>query len=146
MKKFISFLIVLPLLASISSCNGEGSEGEDINSDSLFIDTLVIDSLINPIDTVKVDSAGYINEEAALTSQIEKTYGVQWDFCDCIVKNDSIEKALMATNDDAVADKIFARSEVVDQHCKEILTTQNTTPDERAAHERKVKRCLKNAK
>jgi hypothetical protein len=30
--------------------------------------------------------------------------------------------------------------------CKEFLTTPNTTPEEREAHELKVKRCLKNGR
>ena len=40
---------------------------------------------------------------------------------------------------------IFARWDIIDQHCKELTTAPNTTPDERSKYARKVKRCLKNA-
>ncbi len=139
------FLALLPLLSFVS-CNGSGGTSEDLLTDSLAIDTTLLDSTLNALDTVTLDSAGYIDETAALTTQIEKVYGQQWDFCDCVVKNDSIEKAIFATDDDAQLDLILARMEVVDQHCKELLTTPNTTPDDRAKHERKVNRCLKDAK
>lgn len=145
MKRSAYFIFLIPLLSFVS-CNGGGDSLDDSLSDTLLIDTSLIDTTINPIDTVKVDSAGYIDESSALTTQIEKVYGAQWDFCDCVVKNDSIEKAIFATDDDAQLDLILARMEVVDQHCKGLLTTANTTPDDRAKHERKVKRCLKDAK
>ena len=137
-------ILLLITLFSLVSCNRDvGAIDETIGEQ---IDTVLIDSTLNPIDTVQLDSAGYIDESAALATQIEKVYGEQWDFCDCVVKNDSIEKAIFATDDDAQLDLILARMEVVDQHCKELLTTHNTTPDDRAKHERKVNRCLKDAK
>jgi hypothetical protein len=146
MRRRILFVYVVfaGLGFTFSNCSGNG-EGEGDRLDSLLMDTMNLDS-ISPLDTVSVDSAGYINEEAALTSNIEKKYGVQWDFCDCVVKNDSIEKAIMATDDEKQLDKIIARSEIVDQHCKGLLTTPNTTPEQRDKHERKVKKCLRDAR
>lgn len=131
-----------------SSCNGEGDSNANADIDSVKIDTSSgIDTLsIAPVDSLTIDSAGYINEEAALSSQIEQKYGEQWDFCDCVVKNDSVNKAIMETEDDAAFEVIVARMEVIDQHCKELLTAPNTTPDERAKHERKVNKCLRAAK
>jgi len=148
MVKYIYFALLAITLA-FSSCNGDGDHGTvEIDTDTLTIDTsLGIDTTaITPIDTVAVDSAGYLDEEEALTTKIEKTYGVQWDFCDCVVKNDSVNTAILETDDDNEIDIIFARMEVIDQHCKELLTTPNTTPEERAKHERKVRKCLKAAK
>lgn len=144
----IIYIILCTIIVSISSCKGEAPVNTDLVIDTLKIDTaLGIDTTnINPIDTVAVDSAGYIDEDKVLTSQIEKKYGEQWDFCDCVVKNDSLEKAVIATEDDAQIDLILARWEIVDVHCKEILTTPNTTPDERARHDRKVNRCLRAAR
>lgn len=146
MRTFI-YLFLSASIFTFSGCNGsnDGTEGEN---DSLKIDTtLGIDTTdLNAIDTVGVDSAGYIDEEAALASTIEKKYGEQWEFCDCVVKNDSVNEAIMNTDDDAKLDKILARMDVIDQHCKEMLTTPNTTPEERDRHERKVKKCLREAK
>ncbi len=144
--RHLPYLGFIVLFSIFTACKGDGS-GEGLSlSDSLGVDSLLIDSTLNPIDTVQVDSAGYIDETLALTSQIEKIYGEQWDFCDCVIKNDSIEKAIFATDDEAQLDLILERMIVVDQHCKELLTTPNTTPDDRAKHERKVNRCLRNAK
>lgn len=142
------YLFLSAATLTISSCKGDGDNGDDTLLDSTKIDTsLGIDTLdVNPIDTLQVDSAGYINEEEVLSTQIEKVYGEQWDFCACVVKNDSVNEAVMNTDDDAELDKISARMEVIDNHCKEMLTTPNTTPDERARHERKVNKCLREAK
>ncbi|MDA7804170.1 hypothetical protein N8987_06305 [Crocinitomix sp.] len=141
------FYFISGIIITLASCKGTG-DSDNTDLDSLVIDTTIgIDTLaINPIDTLQVDSAGYVNEEEALTTQIEKVYGKQWDFCDCVVKNDSVNKAIMETEDDDEFELISARMEVIDQHCKELLTTPNTTPDEREKHERKVKKCLRSAK
>lgn len=76
--------------------------------------------------------------------KIVKKYGEQWDFCTCVVANDSINDAFEKGGmTPAQEEKIMARWEVVDQKCKELLTTPNTTPDERARHDKKVLKCLK---
>lgn len=131
----------------LNACGGEGpTDTENNGNDTLAIDTsLGIDTTdINPIDTVAVDSAGYINEDEALTSQIEKVYGEQWDFCDCVVKNDSVNKAIESAGDDEF-DALLVRMDTIDKNCKEMLTAANTTPKERDCHKRKVRKCLKNA-
>ncbi len=140
--------LLCTIIVSISSCNGEGPQGNDSDIDTTTIDTsLGIDTTqINPIDTVMVDSAGYIDEDNALTTIIEKKYGEQWDFCDCVVRNDSVNTAIMETDDEAQIDLIITRMDTIEKHCKEMLTTPNTTPDERARHERKVNKCLKAAR
>ena len=139
------YLSLVTIIFAFSACSGDGNDGLESDTDSLKVDTsLGIDTTaIDPIDTVSVDSAGYIDEEAALSSTIEKIYGEQWEFCDCVVKNDSVNNAIMETEDDAQIDLILARMEVIDQHCKEMLTTPNTTPEERERHERKVRKCLR---
>ncbi len=147
MKKLI-YPILCTIIVTFSSCNGEGPQGNESDTDTTTIDTsLGIDTTdITPIDTVIVDSAGYIDEDAALTTIIEKKYGEQWDFCDCVVRNDSVNTAIMETDDEAQIDLIITRMDTIEKHCKEMLTTPNTTPDERARHERKVNKCLKAAR
>ena len=139
-KKII--FVIIPFF--IFACNGN-TEKELID-----IDTTQIETFVDTIETVElneefVDTAGYTDSEVEVAEKIEKKYGVQWDFCDCIIKNDSIEKAIMSTDDDDQLTLILDRSEVIDNHCKELLTAPNTTPDERAKHERKVNKCLKEA-
>ena len=85
-------------------------------------------------------------EKLEVHAKIVAKYGEQWDFCSCVLINDSINKALEKTLSDKQTDKLMARWEFVDTKCKDFLTTPNTTPEERSKHEWKVKQCLKNAK
>ena len=74
---------------------------------------------------------------------IEKKFGEQWDFCTCVVLNDSIDKAVKAGNMD---DKLMDRFDVVDQKCKSFLVMDNSrTPEERMLHDKKIQRCLREA-
>jgi hypothetical protein len=76
--------------------------------------------------------------------KIVKKFGEQWDFCACIVANDSItdafEKGKMTPEQET---KLMARWEYVDSKCKELTTSPSTTPEERAKHDKKVMKCLK---
>ena len=74
---------------------------------------------------------------------IEKKFGEQWDFCTCVVLNDSIDKAVKAGNMD---DKLMERFDVVDQKCKSFLVMDNSrTPEERMLHDKKIQKCLREA-
>lgn len=78
---------------------------------------------------------------------IEEKYGKQWDFCDCVRKGDSLNKALQNPSlSDYETDKLLKRFEVIDQRCQVFkIMDPNRTPRERKAHERKVKKCLSNS-
>jgi hypothetical protein len=127
---------------AISSCCFCGNQDEEVAHDTAHHDTLNHEVLL---DSNYVDTGGYVNDTLAMNNEIEAKYGVQWDFCDCVVKNDSIEKALMETEDDAQIDLILVRMDEVDQHCKAMLAQPNTTPEQRDKHARKVRKCLKEA-
>lgn len=140
-------LIVLSigsLFFAVSSCCGCGGNDDAHDHDSSHADSGHNEVIYK--DTAKfIDTGGYVNDTLAQQNDIEAKYGVQWDFCDCVVKNDSIEKALMATEDDAQIDLILVRMDEVDQHCKTMLAQPNTTPEQRDRHARKVRKCLKEA-
>ncbi len=70
----------------------------------------------------------------------------QWDFCTCVVKNDSIGKAFMTPIlTDEEFDKISERFDEIDQRCKAFLVLNKLeTPEDRLIHLQKVKECLKN--
>lgn len=76
--------------------------------------------------------------------KIVKKYGEQWDFCTCIVVSDSIndafEKGKLTPEQE---EKLMARWEYVDLKCKELTTNPSTTPEERARHDKRVMKCLK---
>lgn len=108
-------------------------------------------------DTVetKVDdmSAALKRDTAALTptkdqkenhDKIVKKFGEQWDFCNCIVALDSINDAFESSKiTDKQAEKLMERWDYVDKKCKEVTTYDNTTPEERARHDKRVAKCLK---
>jgi hypothetical protein len=78
--------------------------------------------------------------------KIEKKHGDQWDFCTCVVKNDSINKAFSKPVGDKEFDRLSDRLDVIDKHCKAFLAQNpNQTPEERVKHEKQVKKCLKEA-
>jgi hypothetical protein len=142
MKKVLYLGIILSAIV-LASCNGAGEGQENDGTDSLKVDTLdstLVDS------TLFMDDSGYVDEALETENIIEAKYGIQWDFCDCVVKNDSVNKAIDNAEDDATFDIILARMEQIDEHCKTMLTTPNTTPEERDKHERKVNKCLRDAK
>jgi hypothetical protein len=90
-------------------------------------------------DTSTTGDAEFLENKA----KIEKIYGEQWDFCHCVIVNDSLNKQIKAGKID---DNLMERMEVVDQHCKAFLVMDDSkTPDEREAHEKKIKKCLKSA-
>ncbi len=85
-------------------------------------------------------------ERKELQQKIEIKYGEQWDFCSCIIKNDSINKAFKNKLSPEQEDKLIDRWDFVDSKCKELTTFDNTTPEERAIYQNKVSQCLKNAR
>lgn len=76
---------------------------------------------------------------------IEEKYGEQWDFCTCIIKNDSINKAFSTSGlSDEEFDLISKRFDFIESKCKAfLLMYENNTPEGRAAHVQRVKDCLK---
>ena len=144
------FLKFVPLFAVvfflISSCKNESKHqaSNKIDKDSTEIKS---DSTIEKKESPK--KIEIINEKAEKVenhTKIVEKYGEQWDFCSCVIKNDSINKAFEKNLTDKQSEKLMIRWEYVENKCKEFLTNPNTTPEEREAHEFKVKRCLKNAR
>ena len=79
--------------------------------------------------------------------KIEAKYGEQWDFCDCVVKGDSINKAFMKPNiPDKEFDRLSKRFDEIDEKCQAFrIQDADRTPEERSLHEKKVRRCLREA-
>lgn len=86
-------------------------------------------------------------ELKASVKKIEAKYGEQWDFCDCVVKGDSINKAFMKPNlPDKEFNRLSDRFDEIDKKCQAFrIQDANRTPEERAIHEKKVKKCLRAA-
>ena len=141
---------VLPLLVVVTvSClsNNESNTNSTIHLNHL--DTVQSHQQISATKSKLDSTAIELYEQEALKQvekEIETVYGKQWDFCDCVAKTDSIQKAIEAAGDltDDEFDALMSRFETIDQHCKSLIAGPNATPEERKKHERKVKKCLKN--
>jgi hypothetical protein len=140
---FKKSLLYSPILLILLSCSSKEECadcircGEDLNVKELTIEEAIVEAK-NPNKTL-VDSAD-LKESIA---KIEEKYGEQWDFCHCVVINDSIDKAIKGGDS---SDKLMARWDVVDKKCQVFrIQDPNRTPEQRDAHERRVKKCLKEA-
>lgn len=85
-----------------------------------------------------------VNSSQDEKARIESKYGVQWDFCDCVAKNDSIDKVLKNEKlSDSQIEELLKRAEIIENKCKLLLTDlKSNKADERNRHQQKVKKCL----
>lgn len=138
MRKRLFFLASVLL---VTACKTETKKTELDKEDKVeVIKEVVGDDLIKDKPKDKVAEKEKIENH----EKIVKKYGEQWGFCECVIANDSINKASQKNLSDAQLDKLMTRWDYVEQKCQEFLTNPNTTPEERIAHEKKVKKCLKN--
>lgn len=150
MHKLLYLLGFSFLIACSGGDSNEAGDKDNFDKDSLSSkdvyegDTLTIKSDYK-LDNVDAKERKEFRENLA---QIEKKHGVQWDFCTCVVANDSINKALQIPNlSDAKLDKLLDRLTTVEEKCQAFLVQNpNVTPEERARHEKKVRDCLRAAK
>lgn len=138
-----SFLYFLSFSLLIISC-GSNEECKDCEIESNKDTVAEVDNITTALQDTAVEKKSVAVENKENHEKIVKKYGEQWDFCTCVVANDSINTAFeKGTTSAKQEEKLMARWEVVDNKCKELLTTPNTTPEERAKHEKKVRKCLK---
>lgn len=142
MKKRVYFQFLF-LSLFVISC-GSNEECKDCQIEKTIDTVAKTDDLSTVLKDTATEKKAVSVELKENHEKIVKKYGEQWDFCTCVVANDSIndafEKGGMTPKQE---EKLMARWEYVDNKCKEMLTTPNTTPEERAKHDRKVMKCLK---
>lgn len=147
MNKLLFIITVFTVISCTSDVNNLEADVNEV--DSTLVEVEPQDSLdkqiISDYDMSMVDKKNSTEFKANLV-KIEKQFGEQWGFCDCVIKNDSINKAFSKEVSDKEFDRLSARFDEIDQKCKAFLAQNpNTTPEERAKHEKKVKKCLKEA-
>ncbi|WP_343604658.1 hypothetical protein [Fluviicola sp.] len=143
MKKRVYFLFLIPVLVLFASCSSN-EECKECQVDAVKDTVTETDDLTAALKDTAVEKKSVTVEMKENHEKIVKKYGEQWDFCTCVVANDSINDAFEKGGmTPAQEEKVMARWEVVDRKCKELLTTPNTTPEERAKHDKKVLKCLK---
>ena len=141
---FLSSLILGLFL--IAPCGQGDSEPVDLD---LADDTLTVETLETALSQ-EVNNKKRQNDSLELKESIKKIeakYGEQWDFCDCVVKGDSINKAFLKPNlPDKEFDRLSKRFDEIDEKCQAFrIQDANRTPEERIIHEKKVKKCLRAA-
>lgn len=143
MKKRAYFHFLLPVLIFLASCSSN-EECRECQVETTKDTISEVDDLHAALKDTAGEKKSVVAEMKENHAKIVKKYGEQWDFCTCVVANDSINDAFEKGGlTPAQEEKIMARWEEVDRKCKELLTTPNTTPDERAKHDKKVMKCLK---
>ena len=147
MNKLLFFITLFTVISCSTDDNNSDILSDDL--DSLAFDNNVRDTLdkqiISDYDMSTVDKKDQKEFKQSL-AKIEKIHGEQWDFCTCVVKNDSINKAFAKPVSDKEFDRLSDRFDAIDSKCKAFLAqSPNVTPEERVAHEKKVKKCLKAA-
>lgn len=148
MKKSTLFSVFV-LAAMLIACNNEepceecALENEQTPQDQpVDVDTQLVN--VKEIDTA-IQNAGVDENFKENKKKIVEKFGEQWDFCTCVIKNDSVNKAIQNGSD--LTDKFLARMDTVEFRCKAFLTQSKTsTPEDRAKHEEKIANCLKAAK
>ena len=145
--KFNYSILILLLSCSIYSCSNESNELVEPLVEVIDSTDVQSTELLNDIDTTK--KSHEVKEFKENLKVIEKKYGEQWGFCECVVANDSVNDAIINLTDfeGPKFDKLMARSDFITQKCQAFLSMDsNKTPEERYKHEQKVKKCLKAAK
>ena len=142
MKKRVYFQFLFLALFTVSC--GSNEECKDCQVETKADTITKADDLTVALKDTAADKKSVSVEMKENHDNFVKKYGEQWDFCTCVVAHDSIndafEKGGMTPKQE---EKLMARWEYVDNKCKELLTTPNTTPEERAKHDKKVMKCLK---
>ena len=123
------------------SCSEETSdENKENTSTEEVVDSTDVDSLSMDEEVDTSEQADYVSEEDEMEALNEEHQ--QLSFCDCVKKQEALEKSLDEEEDDEKLMELLDEMErLVNEECKIITTSPNTTPDERAAHKRKVRKC-----
>ena len=144
----IAFLTLL-VFSLISCSSNEDSKNDALVSDSVpatALDSLQ-DQIVSDYDLSGID-AEHVKEFAENLILIEKKDGIQWDFCKCVIKNAEVDKVLKSDDlTDLQTDSLLTRLDFIEVKCQAYLIhNMQVTPDQRAAHEKKVRDCLNEAK
>lgn len=139
MSKFLVFCLLINLLAA--ACTAEPATkrlAKQTNQEEQEVVKTQGDDLVKT--TVK--SKTPLREQQENLAKITAKFGEQWDFCSCVVANDSINQAARKEMTEVQYERFMKRWDEIELRCKAFLTVPNTTPEERELHEAKVNRCL----
>jgi len=119
------------------------SSGEDNEQDTTD-STMVITNENTDLEVLEEDTASLnITEEEAADKKVVLKELPKVTFCDCIRRQNEINKQLDKAETDAEIDEVLAEMDkFTEGDCKNILAGDRTSPSARAEHQRKVAECL----
>lgn len=142
-------LLLLTIVFLFSCSSSDKNDKTNKVSDAKNVeDTGLVKPLIDSISDYDMSTVDKKNSKEFKENlmKIEREYGNQWSFCDCVIKGDSINKAFAKPDiSDVEFDRLSKRFDEIDEKCRAFrIQNPNITPEERNSHEKKVKNCLKN--
>lgn len=146
---FIAFTFLLCACGDDSTKNASGNGATSTEAHGNEIDS-VKSTVVSHVDESMLGEH-HKKEFYENLKKIESQWGVQWDFCTCVIKNDSINKAInnLVSKDhysEAQLDKLIVRSDTIEKRCKSFISQDpSQTPSQREEHEAKIRKCLKEA-
>lgn len=152
MKQLFTLFSILTLFFFTISCgNNQPSDEEVIDevlapfSDDANSEVTAADTSSTGVYQEEVDeSEGNSLQDALQANKQEILEEGGLSFCDCIKKQKTLTDLMLETEDDAVLEKAMAELEGLKMgDCKMLFAIQQNTIEEKQAHERKVKQCLK---
>lgn len=152
MKK-IFYFITLSLF--IASCGSEPNTEEINTIDSSATENQIKDDANAEFTAADTSSTGVYQEEVDDSKEMTLQEALKADnqnsseeeggmsFCDCVKKQKELEKIMLETEDDAEFDKAMEELEGMKTgECKILFEGNQSTVEDKKAHEQKVKRCL----
>ena len=153
MRTLLSILALSIIILHASSCKNDQPSEEEVIEEVLAPFTDDANTEFTAADT---SSTGVYQEEVNESEEVSLQDALKanskeevveeggMSFCDCVKKQKELTDLMMETEDDAVFDQAMANLEGLKiGDCKILFATQQNTIEEKQAHERKVKRCLK---
>lgn len=152
MKKIIAVLSIFTFIFFITSCGGEEPTDEMVEDviEGTFVDDANAEETAADTSSTGVYQEEEVEEETSLQdalagdSEPEVEEGGM-SFCDCVKENKRLDDIMMGDEtSDAEFDKAMADKDALKTgDCKILFAGNLNTIDEKKAHERKVKRCLR---
>lgn len=153
MKKLF-YLITLSLF--IVSCGSEPNTEEISTTDSTATENQIKDDANAEFTAADTSSTGVYQEEVDDSKEMTLQEALKADnqnsseeeeggmsFCDCVKKQKELEKIMLETEDDAEFDNAMKElEEMKTGDCKILFEGNQSTVEDKKAHEQKVKRCL----
>lgn len=149
MKKLLTFLSILTFIFFMTSCGGEEPTDEMMEEVEEFVDDSNAEETAADTSSTGVyqeevsEEPESLQEALAGDQEMEAEEGGR-SFCDCVKRNKELTDIMMADNtSDAEFDSAMQELEEMKTNDCKIMFPDQSNIEEKKAHERKVKRCLK---